>query len=368
MALSGVIVGTGVTITPGVSIVSTYNGVIMLGTAGGPVAYQWNSDIGFGTKYADPGSTVGDGEIAFTTAADAVAQGAISSPYVIAYPWSNSTGFGTKYANPGTNPASRVLDLDFSPTDDALACGISLAPYSAAYKWSSATGFGTKYANPGTQVQSTGSGVAFSPDGAAVAFASGGTPYIQAYSWTYASGFGTKYANPATLPTGPGSGIAFSPSGDAVIITNSGSSGSPFAVAYPWDSSTGFGTKYAALSSPTISGGRVAFSPAGDAFAIAGSASTGNPKVAAYAWNSATGFGAKYANPATMSTGNYNANSVRFSPDGKAIAVGTDGSNSVPYIYVWAWNSATGFGTQYANPATAVTSVVNGIAFSSLTV
>lgn len=54
----------------------------------------------------------------------------------------------------------------------------------------------------------SGAGGAFT---SVIALAHSTSPYISAYPWSSTSGFGTKYANPATTPTGLATGVAFSP-------------------------------------------------------------------------------------------------------------------------------------------------------------
>ena len=74
-----------------------------------------------------------------------------------------------------------------------------------------------------------------------IAVAHNATPFVTAYPWSSSTGFGTKYTNPATLPTNTSPGVAFSPAGDAIAVAHYTS---PYVSAYPW-SSSGFGTKYA---------------------------------------------------------------------------------------------------------------------------
>ena len=187
-----------------------------------------------------------------------------------------------------------------------------------------------------------------------VAVAHAISPFVTAYPWNSSSGFGTKYTNPATIPTGGGNDVAFTPSGDAIAVAHDTS---PYVTAYPW-SSIGFGAKYANPATLPAGGGNgVAFSGAGDAIAV--SNFSPSPYVTAYPWNSSTGFGVKYTDPATLPAGF--GMGVRFSPAGNAIAVVHFTS---PYVTAYPWNSSTGFGTKYADPATTPAGICNGVAFS----
>ena len=87
--------------------------------------------------------------------------------------------------------------------------------------------------------------------------AHGTTPFITAYPWNVSTGFGTKYTNPATLPAGAGNDVAFNPAGDTIAVAHDTS---PFISAYPWNAGTGFGAKYTNPATlPTGAGNGVAF-------------------------------------------------------------------------------------------------------------
>jgi hypothetical protein len=178
------------------------------------------------------------------------------------------------------------------------------------------------------------------------------TPNVTAYPWSSSTGFGTKFTDPATLPAGTGTGVAFTAAGDAIAVADNSS---PYVTAYPW-SISGFGTKFTNPATlPAGSGTGVAFSPAGNAIAVAHDTT---PFITAYPW-SGSGFGTKFANPATLPTGQ--GNGVAFTPAGDAIAVAHTTS---PFITAYPW-SGSGFGTKFTNPATLPTGQGNDVAFST---
>jgi hypothetical protein len=110
----------------------------------------------------------------------------------------------------------------------------------------------------------------------------------------------------------------------------------------------GFGAKYTDPATlPTNDANGVAFSPSGEAIAVAFRSS---PFIAAYPWDAATGFGTKYSNPATAVPG-FSGEAVAFSPAGDAIAIAIDDETCVA---VYAWDDATGFGAKYSDPSTAI--------------
>ena len=173
----------------------------------------WTSGAGWGSNYSLPsgGNTFPQAprRIGFSQDNSAVAMAGIASLAPFAYPWSDSTGFGTKYANPATSLTGVATFCTFSPDNDAVAFSHATSPFLTVYAWSG-SGFGTKYSNPATLPPSTGSAtsVAFNGDGTAVAVTGDASPYVAVYPWS-SSGFGTKYADPATLPTGSANAAVF---------------------------------------------------------------------------------------------------------------------------------------------------------------
>jgi hypothetical protein len=180
------------------------------------------------------------------------------------------------------------------------------------------------------------------------------SPSVTAYPWNSTTGFGTKYNNPATLPTGDyAESVAFSPAGGSIAVTNFVTS--PYIFAYPF-SFDGFGTKYANPSSlPSSIPHSVAFSPQSNAIALA---LDGTPFINAYQWSNSTGFGTKYGNPGTLPTSA--GRGIAFSPAGNAIVMGAETS---PRIIAYEW-SGSGFGARYSNPATLPTGFGNSAAFN----
>jgi len=98
-------------------------------------------------------------------------------------------------------------------------------------------------------------------------------------------------------------------------------------------------------------------SGASPTFYVAVSHST-SPYISIYPWTSAAGFGSKISNPASLPAGNGQA--VAFSPTGTEVVVGVDTS---PYINAYPW-SKTGFGTKFSNPATLPSGDISAVAFN----
>ena len=284
----------------------------------------------------------------------AIAFGGTSGLFV--YPFTSGTGFGTRYASPNTSPATGVT---FNSDGSVIAVGNSVFPYVHAYKWTLATGFGTKYANPSSSNRPADTlyDVRFNPDDTAIASAGlrdTDVTSLRGWTWDPVTGFGTKYADPSTLPGATTQEVAFSPDGNDIAVVGNGSNDEQRLRTYPFNSGTGYGTVYASPSTLlTTNGNSVKFSPDGNA--IAAACNTG---LFAYPWVSGTGYGAQYTTPITVPAG---IEALCFSPDGTEIA--STGAASSP-ITVHQWIPGTGFGTKYADPATPPTGKSRDCAFS----
>ncbi len=82
-----------------------------------------------------------------------------------------------------------------------------------------------------------------------------------------------------------------------------------------------------------------------------------SPYISMYRWSDGGGFGEKLANPSTLFTGT--ANSIAFSPNGKAIAIAFANN---PGFTAYQWSTA-GFGTKYSDPSVSI-SQGGGISFT----
>lgn len=288
-----------------------------------------------------------------------VAFGHSVSPYLTVYPWNVGGGFGTKYSDPPTKPPGDCYHTRFSATGRYLVTGSGTAPYVAAYNWTLGGGFGTKFADPGTAVAgSVGRGVNWNWTETALGIATmNASPWINAYAWS-SSGFGTKYAAPAVSPGGNAYMCEWSRSGGYVHwahFTGSGISG------YPWSDSTGFGTK---LSNPTTAGDTgFGISVAGDdATVFLSTATTVAPYVHAYNWTGSA-YGTKYANPSSVGTGGSTDNQSIPAQPSTPTTVGF-GQLGGTFQTVYSWSNASGFGTKFSDPATAVDGPARAISWT----
>lgn len=324
-----------------------------LGTGGGTVGkqllvYPWNSSTGFGTAYSPPTLSNATSQVSFVPDNSNVSIASANPPYFTAWPWS-SLGFGTAYSNPSTflNPTSGgTAGCTWTPTVDAvLTANITAPNFPQAWSWSAGSGLGTKYSN-GTAISSSfqSRNITLNADGSLVAvsiYANLPQASIGMYPWNSSTGFGTRFSNPTTLPDTPTVyplTLSFNRVTNDLIIAKNGSN---FVAAYP-ASSSGFGTKYA---DPTTSFGGtprgLRFSPDGASIATA---NTSFPPIIAFQWGS--GFGSKYANPATIIS---YAFGMDWSNTNDAIAFGN--TTAVPYVSVYRWSG--GFGSLYSAPSVA---------------
>ncbi len=223
-------------------------------------AWPFTVGTGFGTKYTDPTAPAsqyyGDININGTMAV-------ISGATTFIHAWPFSAGFGSKYANPATMPDRTVGYFKPNPAGTAIV-GTQDTDNPQdnrpliAYAFSS--GFGTKYANviPGTYP----SRINWSPNGAIVAALGNGSTTNGFALYAFSGGFGTKYTNPANFPTTQNAsvwGVAWTANQDTIAFGCRVGGGGYQTIAYAWNNSTGFGTKYADGGASGINGGDVAW-------------------------------------------------------------------------------------------------------------
>ena len=226
-----------------------------------PNVWPFTVGTGFGTKYANPATLMTATYFAsMNSNGTAVVAGGGSSPYISSWPFTVGTGFGTKYANPATLPTATVNAVKFNPSRTVIAgpqANINNPQENLqvlAYQFSS--GFGTKYSNASTNTNANR--VFWNPTGAAVGVTGNG---MAVFRWS--NGFSTQYSNP-TSPTvlSQAFGIGWNSANDTVAIGfryDSSMSRTYGTYAYPWNDSTGFGTKYADGGGPNLNLGDVAW-------------------------------------------------------------------------------------------------------------
>lgn len=229
-----------------------------------------------------------------------------------------------------------------------FAASASTSDGLTVWPWTSGTGFGTRYAAPASLPTNYVTGAyapRFNSKCTSLLVTTQGTPFIQGWKWT-SSGYGTKYSNPAVLPTTP-TGLSFLDDDEIAMSSSAGS----FIYTYPFDSVTGYGTRYASTgaqsaNSVTSKGGAAFFSHAG------------TPFISMYP-RAYPGFGTKYANPSSLPSAPTTAAGAR----GSLLSV-TDANivmqqTAAPNYAAWPWTLAGGFGTRYT--ATNMTTGMTGL-------
>jgi hypothetical protein len=120
--------------------------------------HAWTNGTGFGSKFSDPAGYTTEGVpggVAFSYDNKAFMFGisTSSSPNVPvkAYAWSD-LGFGTKYANPSvTESSGTTANITISRRNKYVASNrVSISPYIVVYAWDSVSGFGSRIAAPGS--------------------------------------------------------------------------------------------------------------------------------------------------------------------------------------------------------------------------
>lgn len=267
--------------------------VFVLSTEAGYInAYAWNTATGFGTKYAE----LSTGLLGTANYLDVSPDGkAVVVAYsnsgntagLRAFAFDSTTGFGAALTNPNGWAQGAASRVAVSPGGTGVVAGTSATPYFVSYRFSSITGFGNKIDNP-TAFGAAGYGVAFHPSGSHVAIGTIGTAW-RTYTWTEADGLVS-----VTNRNGPSTrySMKWSAAGDAIIAASStGLTG------HPWNSDGTLGTAYTATGT-VVNPQDCAFSATGGAVFLTCLSTA--PHLTAYPFNSSTGFGTKYADPSVL--------------------------------------------------------------------
>ena len=254
--------------------------------------------------------------------------GSASDPDLIAYPFAGGT-LGATYRSSAAFIANALV-ARFSPDGRWVAIGSLTAPYLRIYPWNN--GLGDNLVSPSASLGGTVLDIAWSPDGKFIVAIVGGA--IKGWVWT-GFGFGAQLADPPGTIFGCNS-LAFSHDGQALAVLGNAS---PFIHAWHF-SSAGWGAKHANPSAAIVGTfaipKAISFSP--DSAYLAVPMADTLSSVNVYNWSASGGFGAKVTLPSTTPT---QARAARWSPDGKAIFIGSGGG----LLYAWKWSA--GFGAAF---------------------
>lgn len=303
-------------------------------------AWPWNTNVeGFGTKYADAGSTGNTTTAMDITPSNADAAWARGAT-IETFPWS-FYGFGTKYSTLNLTGASAINGIGFSSAGTTLAMATTASPYLWAYPFTSGTGYGTKYADPTTSPAVTSNSIGWR-NSTQVAVTQNTSPYIKVWDFTTGTGWGSKYADivsPAgALVNGAGWDAQFDPTGTYLSVAHAAS---PYLHTYTW--SSGFSIWWTSPSPlPADTTTSVSWDQSTTSLAFTELSTVG---ITAYEW--VGDYGTKYANP-TSTTGNYYSGS--FSKDSSAFAAANQMTGFTWGIDAWKFTNGVGFGTKYTNP------------------
>jgi hypothetical protein len=182
------------------------------------------------------------------------------------------------------------------------------------------------------------------------------TPNIVAYKFLPTEGFATKYTDVSTSVTGSPKNIIGDATNGLVFTANQTTAPNENISAYQF-SNAGWGTKYSSNIGNTVGNANaVSYSSTSNLIAFSGSTS---PYISVYPFTYASGFGTRYANPSSAIT-SFTAG-CGLSANGNELVVATD---DPPYVYAYQL-SAGAVGTKYANPATASTGSSRSFRFNS---
>ena len=199
--------------------------------------------------------------------------------------------------------------------------------------------------------------------GVVVAFQLDEAPWLYVYRWNLSEGAFDMFEPPAYIPTGTPPeelytplGVRFSPNNRAVLVVLPFA---PWVVAYRWSNIEGFGEAYPApptslgpVTNPcwTDDGKSIVYM---ETYAFDGLLQT----LACVRWDDELGFGIRLPNISVVGdVGRYAMN-----PANDVIVVST---NNSPYLSAVAFDSVTGFGSEYPPLTPAAPNPTNGLSFT----
>ena len=279
----------------------------------------------------------------------------VGNTNIAAYEWISGTGFGSALSVPGIYNS---YDCFFSNNKDAFFVAGPSSPYVSAWAWDSNTGFGSALSQPSSPqtVYAYGGGDINAADSVVIiggqSDGSGGAEVV-AYPFSSSSGFGTKYSDPSSLMGTTARYIEFDPTDSNVLMGVSDGSGYSV-VKYAWSNSSGFGAKtnYTSIAFGTCYG--ITFNPSGNYVVIA---ANGSPYANSYNYSS-SGIGSLVSTPSTSTGALYSA--CDFNSTGSVVAFC---SWSSPYVSAYAFSSGS-FGSKFSNPSSLPAGYRESVRFS----
>ena len=321
------------------------------------VVYPFDAVNGFGTRIPAPTElqgTQGGGKIDFAPSGAAlVSTFPVNSPppyNLTAYEWDE--GFGSLYTSQPTVVSPD--NVEFNGDGDVLFMsdvgGLTYGTRIKAFNWSDSTGAGSEIgsyvsvSNPAQDLVP----ISVSPNGNFLAVAYSAGAHLEVYPFNKSTGFGTKQEAPNNTSNSVWD-VAWNNAGTYVAVAGNGYDGEHRLNIYEWDNATGtFGSKVSGVSIEPLNTGQVSvyavtFAPDDEAIILGCSVD----EVQAYEWDNATGtFGSKYTSP--TGTSGFGARDLKFNTNGTVIFA-SGGSGSDYPVHAWEWNSSTGFGAKYDN-------------------
>lgn len=192
-------------------------------------------------------------------------------------------------------------------------------------------------------------GPLFPPKQYNIAVNYGTSPWAMGWPFNMYSGFGTKYADPTASGSSPGASsyqtAANHPNNSGFMWSQSTSA----CTAYRFGDA-GWGSAYGSGMSTVASGRGVTWSKQGTTVAAAG-ATNG---IFAAPWTEASGFGTEYTAPASNPT----ANNVAFHPLGTYLF---SHYTATPFVGAYPFSTGGGIGTKISDPGTTFSSASSGL-------
>jgi len=174
---------------------------------------KWTGS-GYGTEEDTAVNVSGQYRVSWNSAGDHVMFSAVTATAtqrLLIYTWNDVTGLGT---NVSPSFSFYPYDAQFSPDDKAIVVATNTYPYVKAFAWDNATStLGSELSSTASPASATGTNVAFNTAGDVVFLGVNNAKLMNAYEFDSTTGFGSKYADPVLtgFPTsGPTcAGIAY---------------------------------------------------------------------------------------------------------------------------------------------------------------
>ena len=289
-------------------------------------AYDWTDASGFGTKLtAISGKSSNTtymatrDDVADASQTQVVMFSTSAAGRLDAWDFNRSGSWGSKITSPSPAPANQVQGGGVSTGLDYVAYNVSASPYSEAFPFTGT--WGTKVTaisgRPGATNGGNGSSFTNGDGDVIYGHSSDGSTLSDAHSWS--SGWGSKRTS-ASQPTNIIPNTAYhqhvgKSQGETATFQGHDNNGTVKGLqAWQYTAGTGWGSNYTVAPSLPAGGGRTPSMSKLQTTVLMGSSPS--PYIFAWPFDQTSGFGTKVSNPASLPPGSSNACAISSPQDG----------------------------------------------------